>query len=48
LYEAFEPRLVEENVLREVDEDFVVAGATTDGQGEDEVTRRLEALGYLG
>jgi predicted AlkP superfamily phosphohydrolase/phosphomutase len=48
LYEAFEPQLVEENLFREVDEVFVGAGAPTGGQGDDEVTRRLEALGYLG
>jgi len=48
LYEAFEPQLVEENLFREVDEVFVAAGATAAADGDDEVTRRLEALGYLG
>ena len=48
LYEAFQPELGEESLVREVDEAFVTSGAGAGDHDDEEVTRRLEALGYLG
>ncbi len=48
LYEAFQPDLGEESLVREVDESFVASGARAGAHDDEEVARRLEALGYLG
>ena len=48
LYEAFQPELGEGALVREVDEAFVTSGSGAGDHDDEEVTRRLEALGYLG